>query len=247
MTPGEARRPSRLKLLEVVGLTLRSRGRARLDAVSFTLEEGEILGLVGPPGAGKTTCLDCLSGLLAPDSGRVILDGREVTGRSPRRLARAGLVRAGPTGRPIRRLSAAGNVMVALARRHVPMPAALLGALGGPRVRRRAIEVLERVGLGDLAGQRAGLLAPGLLRRLEIAQGMALAPRLLLLDGLLDGLRPGEAAGVSALVQTLRAGGLGVLLAARPEPRGLVAVDRVVRLERGRVVPTRPPAPVEPV
>lgn len=84
-----------MKILEVVGLTAHVGSTQLLDALSFTLEEGQILALCGPPGAGKTACLRCLGGSLAAGSGRLIFDGREVTGLGPRELAQQGLVRAG--------------------------------------------------------------------------------------------------------------------------------------------------------
>ena len=82
-----------MRILEVVGLTKRFGGRVALDAVSFTAEEGQILALFGPRGAGKTTCGHCLSGVIRPDTGRIIFDGREFTGGDRHDLARAGLAR----------------------------------------------------------------------------------------------------------------------------------------------------------
>jgi ABC-type branched-subunit amino acid transport system ATPase component len=82
-----------MRLLEVAGLTKRLAGRAVLDAVSFTVEEGEIFGLLGPGAAGKTTCLDCLSGVLVPEEGRVLFDGRDVTAERRGRLSRLGVAR----------------------------------------------------------------------------------------------------------------------------------------------------------
>ena len=109
--------PRLMRILEVVGLTKRFAGLTALDAVSFTAEEGQVLGLFGPSGAGKTTCFHCLSGFMAPDSGRIIFDGREITGQPPHRLARAGLARTFQIAVPFKTLTAAENVAVALAPR----------------------------------------------------------------------------------------------------------------------------------
>ena len=89
-----------MRLLEVAGLTKRLGDRAVLDAVSFTVEEGEIFGVLGPPAAGKTTCLDCLCGALAPEEGRVLLDGRDVTAERRGRMSRLGVARTFARGEP---------------------------------------------------------------------------------------------------------------------------------------------------
>src|SRR5262245_10571658 len=118
--------PAMMRILEVVGLTKRFAGLTALDAVSFTVEEGQILGLFGPNGAGKTTCFHCLSGFAAPDGGRVIFDGREITGHAPHQIARAGIGRTFQIVKPFRNLTAAENVMVALGHRRYRSPAAFL-------------------------------------------------------------------------------------------------------------------------
>ena len=94
-----------MRILEVVGLTKRFAGLTALDAVSFTAEEGQILGLFGPNGAGKTTCFHCLSGFATPDAGRIIFDGRETTGQAPHRLARSGIARTFQIVKPLDRKS----------------------------------------------------------------------------------------------------------------------------------------------
>jgi branched-chain amino acid transport system ATP-binding protein len=177
-----------MRILEVVGLTKRFAGRAALDALSFTAEEGGAVGLFGPAGAGKTTCLHCLSGFVAPDAGRVIFDGRDVTGLPPHRLARAGIAWTFQTARPFRHLSAVENVMLAVAHGLAQGVAALLGVWRGRRVRARALELLERVALSPDADTKAGLLPVSRLKRLEVARALALEPRLILLDEPLGGL-----------------------------------------------------------
>jgi ABC-type branched-subunit amino acid transport system ATPase component len=232
--PAPPPRRSALKLVEVVGVTVRRRGRAVLDGVSFTVEEGEILGLVGPPGSGKTACLDCLSGVVAPVDGRLIFDGREVTGAPRRHLARAGIARALFRAAAIPRRTVLDNVMIAAASPSCGPAARLLGPFRS-RARGQALDVLARVELAGVAARPAGLLPPAMRKRLEIARALATRPRLLLLDDPLAGLGPDDAAGVGGLVAGLRADGLTLVLAARriPEP-GLV--DRTVALRHGRVV-----------
>src|SRR5262249_16765923 len=155
-----------MRILEVVGLTKRYAGLTALDAVSFTAEEGQILGLFGPNGAGKTTCFHCLSGFTTPDAGRVLFDGREMTGRAPHEVARAGIAGTFQIVKPFRRLTAAENVMVALGYRHYRGIDALVRSWRGHVTRGRAVELLDRVGLSAEADRPAGLLPLGMLKRL---------------------------------------------------------------------------------
>ncbi len=230
-------RRSALTLVEVVGVTLRYRRRLALDAVSFTVREGEILGLLGPAGAGKTACLDCLSAAVTPAAGRIIYDGHEVTGASHRDLVRAGIARVQPLSPAASGRSALDELKVAAGRRRYGRAAPLLARLD-PRGRGPAQALLARVGVADSAApaRRQPLVVR---RRLEIARALASRPRLLLLDEPTSGLSADDAAGIGRLLAELRADGLTVVIAARriAEP-GLV--DRTVTLQQGRVVPSRP-------
>jgi branched-chain amino acid transport system ATP-binding protein len=233
-----------MRILEVVGLTKRFAGRAALDALSFTAEEGGAVGLFGPAGAGKTTCLHCLSGFVAPDAGRVIFDGRDVTGLPPHRLARAGIAWTFQTARPFRHLSAVENVMLAVAHGLAQGVAALLGVWRGRRVRARALELLERVALSPDADTKAGLLPVSRLKRLEVARALALEPRLILLDEPLGGLPTEELPAACQLIADLRASGLTVILVERQLRPALSLVERAVVLDQGVLVASGPPARV---
>jgi len=230
-----------IRILEVVGLTKRFAGITALDAVSFTVEEGQILGLFGPNGAGKTTCFHCLSGFAVPDGGRVIFDGREITGREPHAVARAGLARTFQIVKPFRNLTAAENVMVALGHRHYQGRVALLGSWRGRTTRRQALDLLERVGLGREADRKAGVLPLGMLKRLEVARALALEPRLVLLDEPLGGLSHQEMQATSALIAALRSEGLTVILVEHQMRVAMALVDRVVVLDHGALIASGPP------
>jgi branched-chain amino acid transport system ATP-binding protein len=230
-----------MRLLEVVGLTKRFAGLTALDGVSFTVEEGTILGLFGPNGAGKTTCFQCLSGFVPPDSGRIIFDGREVTDQRPDRLARAGIARTFQIVKPFRSLTAAENVMVALGHRHYGGPRAVLTGWRGRRVRERALALLERVGLAREADRAAGLLPLGMLRRLEAARALALEPRLVLFDEPLGGLSHEEMSGAAALIRSLRAEGLTIILVEHQMRVAMALVDRVIVLDHGALIASGPP------
>jgi len=225
-----------VKVLEVVGLTCRVGGVAVLDALSFTVEEGEIFALCGPSGAGKTVGLRCLTGSLPFESGRLIYDGREITGMDPRELARQGLVRVGEISMPP--WSLAVGEAITLARRWPrwgPFSAALVhwpGAEG----RARDAALLERVGLGpDARGRRDELSAAG-LARLELAQALALAPRVLLLDGPLGRLPLEDRPAMVALIADIRASGATVVLTEREPAVAAAVADRVAMLDRGALV-----------
>ena len=233
-----------MRILEVVGLTKRFAGVTALDSVSFTVEEGQILGLFGPNGAGKTTCFHCLSGFAAPDGGRVIFDGHEITGYTPHRVARAGIARTFQIVRPFRRLTAAQNVMVAVGHRNYQGPAALLGSWRGRATRARALELLERVGLTTEADREAGHLPLGMLKRLEVARALALEPRLMLLDEPLGGLSHEEMRAAADLIARLRTEGLTVVLVEHQMQFAMDLVDRVVVLDHGALIASGPPARV---
>jgi branched-chain amino acid transport system ATP-binding protein len=232
-----------MRILEVVGLTKRFGRTVALDGVSFTAEEGHVLGLFGPRGAGKTTCCECLSGFTVPDGGRVILDGRETTGAPPHHVARAGLAHMFQTARPFAHLSAADNVAVALGR-HRFWPLRALVALGRRRDvgDRQALALLERVGLGDAADRPAQLLSRGAQRRLEIARTLARRPRLVVLDEPLGGLDPEETAPLVELIGSLTRDGLTVVLVERDiGGPAMTLVDRAVVLDRGAQIASGPP------
>lgn len=230
-------------LLEVVDLTKRFAGLTALDGVSFTVREGETIGLFGPKGAGKTTCFDCVSGLTVPDRGRVLYDGRPVTAESPHVLARLGIGRTFQVVKPFRDLSALENVFVALGRRQRGLRA--LGWFGNGASRRQALGLLERVGLAAEAERKAGFLPLGMLKRLELARALALSPRVLLLDEPLAGLDREDTQVVAELIAVLRAQGLTIILAEQGMQAAMALVDRVIILSHGVLIGESTPAAVQ--
>jgi branched-chain amino acid transport system permease protein len=189
--------------LRAEGVSLAFAGLQVLEDVDLVLEPGEALGLIGPNGAGKTTLVNVLSGFQAPDSGTVSLDGVDVSGRSPARLARNGLGRTFQAALPFPELSGLESVAV--------------GAMGMGASRRRAVavaaDVLGRLNLLEQATRPAGSLPPGSQRLLGIARALAIGPRYLLLDEPAAGLNEAEC---DELVEILRGVltdfGCGILL-----------------------------------
>ena len=225
-----------MRIIEVVGLTCRLGGVAVLDALSFTVEEGEIFALCGPAGAGKTLGLRCLAGSLPTESGRLIYDGREVTGGDPRELAGRGLVRVGEIPTPPWLLTV--SEAVTLARRWPRWGAltALLARWPGGRGRARDAALLERVGLAAEGSRCRDELPAAGFARLELAQALALAPRVLLLDGPLGRLPVEDRVAIAALIASIRDAGATVVLTEREPAVAATVADRVATLEHGALV-----------
>ena len=177
--------------LRAEGVSLAFSGLHVLRNVELALPPGQALGLIGPNGAGKTTLVNVLSGFQAPDSGSVFLDGADVTGSSPARLARAGLGRTFQAALPFAGLTVVESVAV--------------GAMGVGVSRRHAVDVaanvLERLGLGEQAQSPAGLQPPGNQRLLGIARALATGPRYLLLDEPAAGLNDEECRELVAILR----------------------------------------------
>lgn len=225
-----------MRILEVVGLTCRVGSVPVLDALSFTVEEGEIFALCGPPGAGKTVGLRCLTGSLPFESGRLIYDGREITGTDPRERARQGLVRVGEISTPPWSLTVADAITLARRWPRWGPLSALVARWPGADGRPRDAALLERVGLVGDPHRRRDALSAVEFARLELAQALALAPRLLLLDGPLGRLPEEDRPGVAALIAELRATGATVVLTERDPAVAEAVADRVATLDRGALV-----------
>ncbi len=183
-----------MTVLEATAVTKSFRGLQALRGVDISVEEGQILGIIGANGAGKTTLFNCITGAFAPTSGRVTLDGEDVTGLPAHQLARRGMVRTFQLMRPFATMSVLENVEIAAMSR---------GARGAD-VRREAARAVERTGLAEWAGRRSGSLPAGMQKRLELARALAMRPRVLLLDEVLAGLVPAERAPVLDLLEDLR-------------------------------------------
>jgi len=223
-----------MSLLEVERLTRRFGGLAAVSGVSFAVEEGEIVGLIGPNGAGKTTLFGVLSGALPPSGGRLRFGGRDVTGWAPDQAARAGIGRTYQIVRMFRSMTTLENVLVGAYLRNTSPQAA----------RASAIAVLERVGLAHAADEPAVNLPLALKRRLELARALATEPRLLLLDEVMSGLTPVEAAEAVVLVQSLNAEGLTVILVEHVMEVVMPLSGRVIVLDHGAKIAEGTPTAV---
>lgn len=231
-------------LLDIAGLSKHFGGLRALDGVGFRIDPGEILGLLGPNGAGKTVCFNLISGVYKPTAGQITFDGRRTDGLPPFAIAGLGIGRTFQIVKPFAHLTVLENVLAArgiVRYRNLPK---IWTSWKKPAARREALGLLEQVGLAGLAERRAGLLPLGNLRRLEIARALAVGSKLLLLDESFSGLRHEEIAQLEALIRTIRAGGLTVLLIEHNMRVAMGLCDRLVVLDHGRKLAEGPPAEV---
>ena len=213
-------------LLEVRGVSKHFGGLMAVAEVSFTLNEGEILGLIGPNGAGKTTLFNVVNGVYKADSGTITFSGKDITGRSPDQVVHLGLARTHQIVRPLGAMSVLANVTVGacFGREYQSMRAARVTAL----------EVLERVGLASRANALASSLTLAGKKRLEIARALAAKPKLLLLDEVLAGLNPTEIALMIDLIREIRDGGISVFMIEHVMQAIMNLSDRIVVLSFGQ-------------
>ena len=194
-----------MALLEVHGATVRFGGNLALDDVSIEAEPGVVTGLIGPNGAGKTTLFNVVTGLLPPNAGRVVLDGRDITKTNPTRRARLGLARTFQRLELFTLLSVRENIRVAADirkgyARDGSNPAAVVE------------EIIERVGLGAVADARVDSLPTGQCRLVELGRSLATRPKVLLLDEPASGQDEDETEQFAVLLRQLAAEGVAVLL-----------------------------------
>ncbi len=223
-------------ILELSGVRKAFGGLVAVDDVSLAVEAGEILGLIGPNGSGKTTVLNLVSGALRPDRGEILYKGQSIAGLPANRIARLGIARTFQIVRVLDNLTSLDNVVAGLAFRPDP--------LWGEAAHQRARELLDRVGLAARADTGAGNLTYIDQKRLELARALALDPELLLLDEWLAGLNPSELMIGIGLVRSLRGEGLTIVLVEHVMDAIRSLCDRCVVMNAGRKIADGPPAAV---
>ncbi len=194
---------------EAQDLVMQFGGLVAVSRFSIKLQPGELVGLIGPNGAGKTTVFNMITGAFSPTSGRTLWQGQEITQLSVHAITARGIARTFQNIRLFTDMTVLENVMVSL---HHKIPVRFWEAmLGLPSYRReearmldRAMHFLQELGLAHLASEKAGSLAYGQQRRLEIARALATKPRLLLLDEPAAGMNPLETMELAELVQKIR-------------------------------------------
>ncbi|SHL30734.1 amino acid/amide ABC transporter ATP-binding protein 1, HAAT family [Pseudonocardia thermophila] len=227
-------------VLAASGVTMQFGGLRALNDVSFSLNEGEIIGLIGPNGAGKTTLFNCLTGLYTPTSGTVSFRGEPLPG-DPALVTETGVARTFQNIRLFPSMTAEENVLVG---RHVRMKQSPLSSLlHGPGFRRsereareRAAELLEFVGLRRVTDELARNLPYGDQRRLEIARALATEPSVLLLDEPTAGMNAAETENTRQLILKIRETGISVVVIEHDTKFIFTLCDRVLVLVQGELL-----------
>ena len=222
--------------LEVDAVAIRFGGVHALAGVSCLIERGDLVGLIGPNGAGKTTLLKIVAGVLAPEAGRVMISGTDVTGLSTAQRVRRGLAITHQIVRPFRSMSVLDNVTLAAGHR---LTANAFGAL--LRCRRdaeeaRARTILDRVGLAGEERTPVTALPLGRLKRLELARALAVEPVLVLLDEPLAGLNQSEAARQADVIAAINAMGITTVLIEHNLAEVVRVSRRLIVLDQGRII-----------
>ena len=249
--PANAPEPRAPSLLEVSRLTLHFGGVAALTDVSFDVAAGELFGVIGPNGAGKTCILNCLNGVYRPQSGRALLDGRNLINMRPPATVRAGVARTFQNLALFANLSVLDNLM--LGRHHLMSTGAVTGALWWGRARReevrhrvRCAEIMDLLHLGPYRHHQVGILPYGIQKRIELGRALAMDPKLMLLDEPVAGMNLEETEDMAGYIAEIREE-LGVTMILVEHHLHLVMdlVDRVLVLGFGRVIATGSPAEVQ--
>ena len=238
------------QLIEASRIGKRFGGVRALRGVSFGIDDGEIYGLIGPNGAGKTTLFNVLTGIYSPDEGRFSFRGRDITGLKSHEIAATGVARTFQNIRLFANLSALENVMIG---RHVRTHAGVLGAVLRNRrtleeeaaIEKRALELLDYVGIAGRANDASGSLPYGDQRRLEIARALATDPKLLALDEPAAGMNASETVALRKLLERIRTDGTTLLLIEHDMKLVMKVCDRVLVLDYGEKIAEGVPAEVQ--
>jgi len=217
-------------LLSVRGLTKRFGGLVAVNGIGFDIRPGEILGLIGPNGSGKSTAMKLIMGIERPNAGSVKVNGVEMAGWLPHRIARAGVGIVFQHSRPLHRQTVLEHIKLAL------LPDSLVKLVADPHVNRRAREIAERVGLSAVMHRHPATLPFADLRRMEMAKAIARDPKVVLVDEPFAGLTQTESQAFSDLIRGFRAEGRAVLLVDHNVKSLAALADRVLAMYLGEHV-----------
>ena len=224
-------------LFRAEGLVKRFGGLLATDRVELTVEAGEIHALIGPNGAGKSTLVNLISGLLTPDAGRIVLDGRDLTALPAHRRVACGLSRCFQVTSVFGANTVFDNLLLAV-QAHAGSSFRCFGRRSAEtRLHERALALAHALGLAEVLHRGAAALPHGMQRRLDVALALAAEPRLLLLDEPMAGMGPEDSAQMVALIRGLRAR-CAILLIEHDMDAVFQLADRITVLASGRVLAT---------
>jgi len=221
-------------VLEIKDTSVRFGGVQAVEHVSLTMNAGDLIGFVGPNGAGKTTLMRVITGIVKPQQGTILLDGKDLAGLSINQRIRAGLALAQQIVQPLRKMTLLDNVALACGGSKTSNPWRAMKSFSRRTENEQAMALLDRVGLLDYTDSEPSKLPLGYLKRLEMARALALKPRLLLLDEPLAGLNQSEAQSLADLIWTLNNEGLTILLIEHNLPEVMRICPQVYVQEHGR-------------
>ncbi|MBN1838394.1 MAG: ABC transporter ATP-binding protein [Spirochaetales bacterium] len=213
-------------ILEARGVTKSFGGLKAVQNVSFSIMPGEFVGLIGPNGAGKTTLFNLVAGFYKADQGRILLEGRDITGLKPYKICRLGIGRTFQVVRPLPNLTVLENIVTA----------ALLHHRDYREAREVALGVAERAGLGTRLEKRAGGVPIPDKKRLSFAQALATGAKVLLLDEVMAGLNPTEIDEFLRILREVASGGLTILMVEHIMRAVMSVAGRVLVLDHGELI-----------
>lgn len=214
-----------MSILETTEIVKAYKGRRVVDKVSVRLEQGEVVGLLGPNGAGKTTSFYMIVGLIQPDSGRVTLDGKDITSLPMYKRARRGISYLPQEASVFRKLSVEDNLM------------AILETLPISRRERRdrMNRLIDQLGLENVRRSKGYVLSGGERRRTEIARSLVLEPNFLLLDEPFSGIDPIQVMELQRIILDLKQSGIGILVTDHSVEKTLAVTDRAYIINEGKI------------
>ncbi len=214
-----------MKTLETVEIAKSYRGRRVVNDVSLTVDRGEIVGLLGPNGAGKTTSFYMVVGLVSPDSGKVLLDGKDVTHVPMFQRANLGVSYLPQEPSVFRKLTVEDNLMAILETR----------PLSRRERREKMNRLIEEMGLGTVRRSKGYVLSGGERRRVEIARSLAIDPSFLLLDEPFSGIDPIQVLELQRIILDLKKSGIGILVTDHNVRETLSVTDRAYIINEGKI------------
>ena len=222
-------------LLKVSKLYKNFGGVQAIQDLNFELTAGELLGLIGPNGSGKTTAVNLITGFVKPTEGEILYRGRNITGRAPYKIVRMGIARTFQMVKPFYQLPAYKNMIIPL---YSPRVKAMTGGKYGDRDA-VALDLLEEVGFerdSHVAYKTASVLPQGYLKRLELAKAIALNPDLIILDELFSGLSLAEVASIVPIIEKLRHDGKTIIMIEHRLKELFKIADRIIVLNFGEKI-----------
>jgi len=228
-----------MSIITVEGLGKTFGGLKALNSVGFSIKQGEIYGIIGPNGSGKTTLINCITGFIKPNEGRVFFKGKEITGWPPHKIARVGIARTFQVMRPFYSLPAYKNLIIPL---WSPRARKEGGWRGGGRHGDRntvAVDILEELGFerdSRVPYKMASALPTGYLKKLELARCLALRPEVIFCDEVFSGLSASEIASMLPLIEKLKMEGITLIMIEHRLRELFKVADRVMALQYGEKI-----------